>query len=282
MILRRIGSWLLLSVLMLGTAYYLWLWPGGTEAVFAPARGEGRTLVLDAGHGGEDGGAVSPSGAVESGINLSIVCKLDQLLGFYGQSPLLLRSEDVSLHDADADTLREKKVSDLHNRAARIEDTENAVLLSVHQNTYPDSRYRGAQVFYAGGEESQSFAVPFQQTGSKRYSQQDALDNGTLFPGLNLPFRVKPEAVKVLGGALAELQALEFVLAELGLYLDTHQGDAEAFALYQQYAAMEREAREKYEAANGPVTQMSAADAKSWAAWLCDPWPWNFQEGGTK
>ena len=45
---------------------------------------------------------------------------------------------------------------------------------------------------------------------------------------------------------------------------------------------MEREAREKYEAANGPVTQMSAADAKSWAAWLCDPWPWNFQEGGTK
>ena len=82
MILRRIGSWLLLSVLMLGTAYYLWLWPGGTEAVFAPARGEGRTLVLDAGHGGEDGGAVSPSGAVESGINLSIVCKLDQLLGF--------------------------------------------------------------------------------------------------------------------------------------------------------------------------------------------------------
>ena len=58
MILRRIGSWLLLSVLMLGTAYYLWLWPGRTEAVFAPARGEGRTLVLDAGHGGEDGGAV--------------------------------------------------------------------------------------------------------------------------------------------------------------------------------------------------------------------------------
>ena len=45
---------------------------------------------------------------------------------------------------------------------------------------------------------------------------------------------------------------------------------------------MEKEAREKYEAANGPVTQMSAADAKSWAAWLCDPWPWNFQEGGTK
>ena len=65
--------------------------------------------------------------------------------------------------------------------------------------------------------------VPFQQTNPKRYSQQDALNNGTLFPGLNLPFRVKPDAAKVMGGALAELQALEFVLVELGLYLDTHQ-----------------------------------------------------------
>ena len=50
--------------------------------------------------------------------------------------------------------------------------------------------------------------VPFQQTNPKRYSQQDALNNGTLFPGLNLPFRVKPDAAKVMGGALAELQAL--------------------------------------------------------------------------
>ena len=115
--------------------------------------------------------------------------------------------------------------------------------------------------------------VPFQQTGSKRYTQQDALNNGTLFPGLNLPFQVKPEAAKVLGGALAELQALEFVLVELGLYLDTHQGDAEAFALYQQYAAMEKDAREKYEAANGPITQMSTANAKSWAAWPGTSWP---------
>ena len=49
--------------------------------------------------------------------------------------------------------------------------------------------------------------VPFQQTNPKRYSQQDALNNGTLFPGLNLPFRVKPDAAKVMGGALAELQA---------------------------------------------------------------------------
>ncbi len=122
--------------------------------------------------------------------------------------------------------------------------------------------------------------VPFQQTGSKRYSQQDALNNGTLYPGLNLPFHLKPDARNVVNGALAELQALEFVLVELGLYLDTHQGDSEAFELYKQYAAMEKEARIKYESANGPLFQTSTANSKNWGDWLSDPWPWNYPEGG--
>ena len=123
--------------------------------------------------------------------------------------------------------------------------------------------------------------VPFQQTGPKRYDQQDALDRGTLFPGLDLPFRVKAEAAKTMG-PLAELQALEFVLLELGLYLDTHQDDSEAFELYRQYAAMEKAARAQYEAVHGPLLQRSAAGEKAWASWLKDPWPWNYVEGGTK
>ena len=76
------------------------------------------TLILDAGHGGEDGGAVSVTGAAESGINLDIVLKMEDILGFYGQAPILLRREDISLHDSSADTLREKKVSDLKNRVS--------------------------------------------------------------------------------------------------------------------------------------------------------------------
>ena len=77
--------------------------------------------------------------------------------------------------------------------------------------------------------------VPFQQTGAKRYNQADALNNGTLYPGLNLPFHIKTDGRNVVNGHLAELQALEFVLLELGLYLDTHQDDSEAFELYRQY-----------------------------------------------
>ena len=123
--------------------------------------------------------------------------------------------------------------------------------------------------------------VPFQQTGAKRYAQQEALASGTLFPGLNLPFQVKGTAKQALGGPLAELQALEFVLLELGLYLDTHQGDQEAFALYRQYADMERQARTRYETIYGPLTQSAASGGESWSAWLKGPWPWEQQtEGG--
>jgi len=119
-------------------------------------------FVLDAGHGGEDGGAVSIHGISESGINLSVSKKLDSLLGFYGVAPVLLREEDISLHDADAVTLREKKVSDLKNRVAAIQAVEHATLISIHQNTYPDSRYRGTQVFYAATEGSQELAQQIQ------------------------------------------------------------------------------------------------------------------------
>lgn len=124
--------------------------------------------------------------------------------------------------------------------------------------------------------------VPFQQTGSKRYTQQEALNSGTLFPGLDLPFRVRSSAKKALGGPMAELQALEFVLLELALYLDTHQEDQEAFALYQQYAEMERQARTRYEAAYGPLTKAAVAGSENWSAWLKGPWPWEQMEGGSR
>lgn len=121
-------------------------------------------LVLDAGHGGEDGGAVSITGTPESQINLAIVLKLRDILGLYGVDPILLREEDVSLHDAAAGTLREKKRSDLKNRVAAVEDVEGGTLLSIHQNTYPGSKYHGAHVFYAPTGGSQSLAEHIQNS----------------------------------------------------------------------------------------------------------------------
>ncbi|MCD7887894.1 MAG: N-acetylmuramoyl-L-alanine amidase [Clostridiales bacterium] len=122
-----------------------------------------QTLVIDAGHGGEDGGAVALSGTAESVINLAIALKMDQLCGLYGVQTLLVRTEDVSLADADAATLREKKHTDLLNRVEFIENTENAVLLSIHQNNYTSADSHGAQVFYRADAESQQWAAQLQE-----------------------------------------------------------------------------------------------------------------------
>lgn len=152
---------------LLGAALALWAAMGFFYSQSAPAAapvavGQANTLVLDAGHGGEDGGAVSSNGARESQINLAIVLKLDDLLGMYGTAPVLLRDSDISLHDSDCVTLREKKVSDLKNRVEVIEATENAILLSIHQNSYPDGRYHGTQSFYAPTEGSEILAQQIQ------------------------------------------------------------------------------------------------------------------------
>lgn len=125
--------------------------------------GGGVDLVIDAGHGGEDGGAVSITGVPESQINLEIACKLEDILVFYGQRCQMLRSEDVSLHDSSAATIREKKVSDLHNRVDMIEAASPRLLVSIHQNSYPLRQYHGAQVFYAGTPGSDAIAEHVQE-----------------------------------------------------------------------------------------------------------------------
>ena len=123
-------------------------------------------LILDAGHGGEDGGAVSLSGHKESLINLSITLKLDQILALMGEPPLLLRETDISLHDDGAVTIREKKVSDLKNRVKTAGQYPAATLVSIHQNSYPEPQYRGTQVFFSSTAGSQQLAQSLQNAFS--------------------------------------------------------------------------------------------------------------------
>lgn len=120
-------------------------------------------LILDAGHGGEDGGASSAAGNKESDINLDIVLKLESLMAFLGVDAVLTRSEDISIYDEGCETLREKKVSDLKNRVELVQSTQNAMVISVHQNTYTDPRYHGAQVFYGSGEVSSQWGEHTQE-----------------------------------------------------------------------------------------------------------------------
>lgn len=123
--------------------------------------------------------------------------------------------------------------------------------------------------------------VPFQQNNPQKYSQTEALSNGTLFPGLNLPFHLAVEGSTLPATPLAELQALEFVVLELGIYLDTHKDDAEAFQLFKQFSTMERAAKAAYESKYGPITKETAATGDSYQ-WLSEPWPWNFGQNEVK
>lgn len=115
------------------------------------------TVIVDAGHGGEDCGALSSAGIRESDINLYISLKLEQMLALCGIRPYLIRDEDISVH-TEGNTIRERKVSDLNNRIDIINSFQNAVVISIHQNHFSESRYSGAQVFYAQTERSKDLA----------------------------------------------------------------------------------------------------------------------------
>ena len=118
-------------------------------------------IVLDAGHGGVDGGAISCSGIPESQYNLEITLRLRDLFHLLGYETLMIRTEDVSVY-TKGETIAQKKMSDLKERVRIVNETENAVLISIHQNTFSDSQYRGAQVFYADIEGSDAFASQLQ------------------------------------------------------------------------------------------------------------------------
>lgn len=121
--------------------------------------------------------------------------------------------------------------------------------------------------------------IPMQNTNPERYDQNQALATGTLFPGLNLPFfKAVKSKMNCPNTALCELMALGFTITELGLYLDTHQTDKEALALYVDYVNLAKEGRKRYEAAYGPLQQTSVTSAGY--TWLNDPWPWEYMEGG--
>ena len=131
-------------------------------------------IIIDAGHGGIDGGATSCTGIPESHINLEISLRLNDLVQLLGFETKMIRKTDTSVY-TEGNTIAAQKVSDLKQRVKLVNETKNAVLVSVHQNTFLDSRYSGAQVFYANDDTSRELAKVMQadlisnlNPGSKR------------------------------------------------------------------------------------------------------------------
>lgn len=136
---------------------------GTAAGAVAASRELPPVVVIDAGHGGEDGGALSCTGAPESGINLEISLKVNDLMHFLGIQTKMIRTTDCAVYSPGAQSIAEKKVSDIHNRVRMVEETPGALLVSIHQNNFPEGKYRGAQVFYAGTEGSRELAEQTQR-----------------------------------------------------------------------------------------------------------------------
>ena len=120
------------------------------------------TIVIDAGHGGVDGGAISYTGVPESKFNLEISLKLRDLLHLLGYRTSMIRTEDISVY-ISGETIAAKKVSDLRQRVNLVSQVKDPILLSIHQNTFSDSQYNGPQTFYGPKGEGEELAKKLQQ-----------------------------------------------------------------------------------------------------------------------
>ena len=121
-------------------------------------------IVLDAGHGGMDGGCTSATGVCEKGINLNILLNLRDMLITYGYEVEVTRDTDISIHDSGIEGIANQKSSDMDNRLALFNKHKNAICVSIHQNQFTDSKYSGAQMFYsATNSKSQKLAEILQK-----------------------------------------------------------------------------------------------------------------------
>lgn len=128
-------------------------------------------IVIDAGHGGEDGGAVGVSGKLEKDINLSIARKLKVFLDLSGYEVVMTRNDDKLLYKEGQES--RKKFNDLNNRKEIVNSIENAILVSIHQNKFPIEKYNGLQVYYSPNDEASETLANLIQDNTKDFLQND-------------------------------------------------------------------------------------------------------------
>ena len=122
--------------------------------------------------------------------------------------------------------------------------------------------------------------VPYQPDAVERYEPQDALNRGTLFPGLDLPFLDKVNSGNPYAGTpLGEIMALDFVYHEFHLYLDTHPDDEEAFECMKRVGKFMEDGRKEYVKRYGPLQPEQIMYCEKFD-WTEAPWPWAYEQRG--
>lgn len=172
------NSLFFLLILLLGMAALLYINYNPSVPSFSP--GDRYTVVLDAGHGSPDGGAVGPAGTLEKDINLAVVLKLQEVLESRGASVILTRESDSGIYDDDSATIHEKKVSDMNNRLKIINNSKADLFISIHMNAFSDKKSNGLHVFFSRNHpEAEQMAELVQEriseiTGAKTHAVKTA------------------------------------------------------------------------------------------------------------
>lgn len=123
------------------------------------------TVIIDAGHGGEDGGTSGKNGVLEKDLNLNVAKKLNDLFRAAGINTVMTRTDDRLLYDPLSDYKGRKKILDMQERLKIAEKQENAIFISIHMNSFPEEKYSGLQVYFSqNNSESVSIAKAVQKT----------------------------------------------------------------------------------------------------------------------
>ena len=156
----------------------------------------GKTIVIDAGHGKPDEGAQSSSGTTEAETNLKIALKLQNLLEQSGTTVILTRSDENAIYDLDAKTLKQKKISDIHNRVKIGNESSADLFVSIHLNKIPQQQYDGWQTFYkAGSNEGKKLAESIQNNLNEAIQKENnriakTIDNIYIIKHVEIPITI--------------------------------------------------------------------------------------------
>ena len=174
-----------------------------------------KTIIIDAGHGGFDGGAVANDGTPEKDINLQIAIKLSEFLKLHGYEVVMTRTEDTGTESDSSASIAERKKSDMKERLRIINENEDAIFVSIHLNKFTTSSAVGAQVFYSTNHpDSKVLGQAVQQT-VKVLLQPDnerTIKKGT--KSTYLLYNAKIPAVIVECGFLSNSRELELLKTE--------------------------------------------------------------------
>ncbi len=171
------------------------------------------TVVIDAGHGGEDGGAVGINGCIEKELNLEIALILRDLLSASGVNVRMTRTEDIMLYDAAVPG--KKKIQDLRRRVEIGEENEDALTVSIHMNTYPSPKYSGAQVYYSPNRpESKELAETVQEYIKSYLQPQNSRQIKESTSAIYLLHNIKNPAILIECGFISNQEEAELLCTD--------------------------------------------------------------------